>query len=748
MRRLGTALVCALVCACLSAVPTESAQGAEVECQQVSADQVRHGSPLLEAPLAAGSEACFELPGDADDAFFIALPQGAGVADWLLVEDATGTTVCTPTQDDWPLCRPDGEAPFRLLVIDRDQAAGEPVTIGARVLRVSADTGCPTISAQPLGTQAQLSGSSVNDFRCYSFSLPSGGMPKLSMRSTGYAVGRLIDPDGRPVCVDPFHPDCAPPGTLTEGTLIVGGAPYRVAFYDVGSSDGCRTGLKANWGSTPVSGRVRDLVQLDCWLVPGVAGETVVPSLDSWEVGLGFIDGDGESACAVDTQCRLVGPPPYRMIVGDLAQQLTSAAIPIDYRAVVNSLAPGSGCPLLTPRPFGQAATDRHPGIGCRQFDAQPGQRLVVNVVDLTDDPLFGAAVIGPDGRFPDGPGPFFDNPPGRYSIVTNAFGADFLTALHTVADSSGCDDLATDLTAVTTKLPLATADCYRLTGTVPGDQIRPIPRVTVLMATLSVVVVDALGTPACDPEEFGFCTLAGVPPFRVVIGRDAGAHEGPTPYLFAVLDKDDPPTCRPVALGSRSGVLVELTAQRPIECLTLPSVPDGTTAVHVRRLVGSGGSALVNVPDSVGCDDPGWFSPVRRYRCYDPGAPSAHDVLIVGDGHDQIAYVAATGPGVSTVDEPGITRFVNTTRPRLRGTPVVGRRLRVDPGRWAPGVPDINFTYRWFVDGRAVGGARSKSLKLRPGYAGKKVRVEVRAATETIFSGTAKSASVRARRR
>lgn len=750
MRRLGAAVVLVLAGTGAAVLPPAVPPArAAVECAPVTPAQVRYGGALLEATVPVGEDACFELPGDADDAYVVGLPQGAQHVVSLRVEDASGRAVCTTVSFDWPLCALDGAAPFRLVVPTSHGAAppGTPVTVGARALRVTSDTGCPAIAAQPFGSAAQLTGTTVNDFRCYTFALPDGAYPALTLRGPSGVMGKLIDPAGGQVCLDGIYRGCTPPSGVSAGTLVVGGPGYSATLHDLASSAGCRPGPAATWGSAPAAGRWRDRTQVDCLLLSGSAGEVVVPTVES-DSGLTsrVVSGDGEPGCVAETQCRLQGPAPYRLLVfgSDAA-----SSPPADYRALAPSLAAGSGCPVLTPRPYGAAATDRHRGIGCRQLDVQPGQRLLLDVVDLTDDPTFGGALLAADGTqvHLSPSDPYFAPPPGRYSLVADVFDADFVTMLHATGDARGCTPVAADLSTVNRRLPLAGADCFVLDSSA-GDRVVPIARTTETAYPPRVLLVDATGAPACTLDEVaGDCTVNGVPPFKAIVGEGAAL-----PYVLTVLDRADPPTCLPLELGSRRGAVVHLSAAEQLTCVTLPDDPaePGAVRLHAWRLIGTGGVSPANVPAGGACDTRyELFRPVEQYLCHhhsDPAQPL--EMLLIGDGHDQYFYVAATPARVTTLDEPGITRVVNAARPRLQGKPLVDRTLRVHPGRWAPPVPDLTYTYRWTVGGKVVKGARGRTLRLRRAHAGKPVRVRVTADTSTLLPGRATTKVVRVRRR
>ena len=51
---------------------------------------------------------------------------------------------------------------------------------------------------------------------------------------------------------------------------------------------------------------------------------------------------------------------------------------------------------------------------------------------------------------------------------------------------------------------------------------------------------------------------------------------------------------------------------------------------------------------------------------------------------------------------------FANLVRPTIVGTPRLGQRLTVEPGRWWP--KPTSYRYQWYRDGVRIAGATTKS--------------------------------------
>ncbi|WP_139977465.1 M1 family aminopeptidase [Nocardioides litoris] len=123
----------------------------------------------------------------------------------------------------------------------------------------------------------------------------------------------------------------------------------------------------------------------------------------------------------------------------------------------------------------------------------------------------------------------------------------------------------------------------------------------------------------------------------------------------------------------------------------------------------------------------------------YTPGAADLGAVLQVvvtgsKDGYTTVSRTSAVTDPVA----PG--RQTLRPAPRIAGKPVVGRTLRAVPGRRDPGVA---LTYRWYVAGQAVPGARGSRSTFVPRRAdrGDRVRLVVTATKPGYATVTGRSA-------
>lgn len=119
-------------------------------------------------------------------------------------------------------------------------------------------------------------------------------------------------------------------------------------------------------------------------------------------------------------------------------------------------------------------------------------------------------------------------------------------------------------------------------------------------------------------------------------------------------------------------------------------------------------------------------------------GEPGPNDIYwSVTTTHE--TSTASTSFGMSLVFGPAT--LVNTTRPRVSGTPVVGRVLTASGGAWSQ--PDISRSFRWLRNGLPIAGATGSTYKPTTSDIGKALSVRVTASKVGFVNGTATSARV-----
>jgi hypothetical protein len=89
-----------------------------------------------------------------------------------------------------------------------------------------------------------------------------------------------------------------------------------------------------------------------------------------------------------------------------------------------------------------------------------------------------------------------------------------------------------------------------------------------------------------------------------------------------------------------------------------------------------------------------------------------------------QVQASAGDAAAVSAASEVRPARF-RASRPGLRGTAKVGRRITAVPGAWSP---RPKLAYQWLLDGQPIEGATEATLQVKPAYAGRSVRLRLTA--------------------
>ena len=114
-------------------------------------------------------------------------------------------------------------------------------------------------------------------------------------------------------------------------------------------------------------------------------------------------------------------------------------------------------------------------------------------------------------------------------------------------------------------------------------------------------------------------------------------------------------------------------------------------------------------------------------------GATKGSYQLAAADVDARISVtVTGTATGIATTSVTSAptaavlgSKFTKTANPKISGTAKVGKTLKAKPGTWKP-KSGVKFTYQWFANGTAIGGATKSSLKLTAAQKGKKVTVKV----------------------
>lgn len=128
------------------------------------------------------------------------------------------------------------------------------------------------------------------------------------------------------------------------------------------------------------------------------------------------------------------------------------------------------------------------------------------------------------------------------------------------------------------------------------------------------------------------------------------------------------------------------------------------------------------------------------------PGATKALYALVSADHGTRISVrVTGSRTGYDSVSResgqigPIATGTLLTATPRIVGQLAVGQKVTADPGSWTKGT---TFTYQWYANGKAIKGAKGKTLKLSAAMKGRKLRVEATGSQVGYATAATSSAS------
>lgn len=112
----------------------------------------------------------------------------------------------------------------------------------------------------------------------------------------------------------------------------------------------------------------------------------------------------------------------------------------------------------------------------------------------------------------------------------------------------------------------------------------------------------------------------------------------------------------------------------------------------------------------------------------YKPTASVKGKSLSVKVTGKKAGYASASKTTTSAKVKTGI---LSASKPKIKGTPRVGKKLTVDAGSWTSGT---KLTYRWYVNGKRITGATGSTLKVSTKFKGKQLSVKV-SGTKTGYS-------------
>jgi hypothetical protein len=119
--------------------------------------------------------------------------------------------------------------------------------------------------------------------------------------------------------------------------------------------------------------------------------------------------------------------------------------------------------------------------------------------------------------------------------------------------------------------------------------------------------------------------------------------------------------------------------------------------------------------------------------------------------GHRIGVTVTAQGAGYETTERVNTVAVprgkITGYTPKIKGSAVVGKTLRVAAKKWKPTAGKIKLSYRWYANGKAIKKATSPKYKIAASVRGKKITVKVTGKATgftTVTRASKKSARVK----
>lgn len=196
----------------------------------------------------------------------------------------------------------------------------------------------------------------------------------------------------------------------------------------------------------------------------------------------------------------------------------------------------------------------------------------------------------------------------------------------------------------------------------------------------------------------------------------------------------------------SRSGTLMSIVRgefeDSRILTYTLPRSPREGTVPPLPTPVcetspSDGLASPTFAPDSTAV---AWEAPDGVWIKDAPASCGVRQTLVIAGGSAPSWSAAAL-----QTTRPAPIAFKLSKKPKISGTAKAGRTLRVSKGTWSPS-PGTT-TYRWYRNGRSIGGATKTSYRVRSGDRRKRLTVKVTVRKPLYATKTVTTSSVRVRR-
>ncbi|MEU9333864.1 Tat pathway signal protein [Streptomyces sp. NPDC048290] len=661
--------------------------------------------------------------------------------------DATGTAQCSASQLALGDCELTGTAPYRVLVHTEDSAEHALGAYSLALYRTDGPSGCPVLPAGSFADGgAKAAFTTGEDAFAHCFTLPADPRPRTEalqlIATSGGAAARLsvLDGSGESVC-DLYAAHGWTACSLAAGqvhTVLVTGreqtASYTLTRRDVtatASSAGCATSAAAKVGGPSLAGTSGGPGTLRCHRITTGAATDVL-HLNARDAqgtaNLVVFDADGEADCSWrNRSCSVTGSTSYQVLVQTPATLPAAPAYRLDALRIGTASGPAPECVRVPSVAYGYGP-----------------------ITGTLDESRTAVCAVLPTAGFD------------RFDLdVTDTTGATAtaVPALYNTAWNNGCQEY------IPTGWQCAAGGNSSLAS--PSVFLLGLPEKS---SRTSYQVRLACRSAVCGPDD---TDVTGISPATAVSGTKAkvtitGTALGPATELRIYRDgrtiRSVPDSVAPdhrsvtvtldltgVAPGYWNASVYTGCCQHQVNGFTVTEPQLTSTAAPKVTGTAKTGAKVTAAPGTWSAAPTSytyqWKADGRAIggaigKTYTVPASLVGKKLTVTVTAHRSGWRpgAATSPAVTVAkgDAPKATKV-----PVITGTAKVGRTLKAGKGTWSPA--PTSYTYQWYANGRAIGGATKASLVLKSAQKGKKITVKVVAKRTGHKDGSAVSKATKA---
>ncbi|MFE2040850.1 Tat pathway signal protein [Streptomyces sp. NPDC059477] len=674
------------------------------------------------------------------DCLTLDLPQGArmaaltpsaasGVDIDVEVFDRTGTAQCSATQLTNGDCALTGTAPYRVLVHTEDSGEYAVGPYSVALYRTDAANDCPVLPAGSFaagGAEAAFSTGDGVFAQC--FAVPAGTRARTEVFQLTAVSGAVparfsvLDGSGRSVCEVYSTTSGWTACSLTAGqrhTVLVTGrdqaAGYTLTRRDVtasAASAGCAKSAAVQVGGPSLKGTSGAAGTLTCHqITTGAATDVVHVDVRDAQGSANIVvfAGDGTVECSFrNRSCAVTGSTTHQVLVQTPARLTAAPGYRLDALRIGTAAGPAPECTRVPSVAYGYGpitgTLDESRTAVCAVLPTAGLDRFNAEITDTTGatttavPALYSSTWSNGCVRYvPTGwqcaasessavPGPSVF----LLGLPEQAAGTAYRARLNCFSSLCGPDKVAVTAVSPTTGAS-GTRTKVTVTGTAlgPGTEVRLSLNGRTIKAVADSVAPDHRSVTAT-------LDLTGAAPGSWNVSVYAGCCEF-SRGTFTVTPPQLTSTAPPKVTGTAK-VGAKVTAA-PGSWSATPTSYTYQWKTDGRAISGATGQSYT-VPAAA------------------LGKKLTVSVTALRSGW-QSGSATSAAVTVAKGDAPKATKA-----PVISGTAKVGRTLKATKGTWTPA--PTSYTYQWYANGAAIGGATKSSLVLKSAQKGKKITVKV----------------------